>query len=662
MALITDPDNLLDGGPNAGTDDSNQNIYINTALRTIKIRNNAAAPSGPELSNDGVTLQALYSFLKEEWKNDPKSKDLINYPFPLVAITPEQFEFRFGWTPADDSSRSLIRTGGWREVDLDGATVNREYIGTISLGNIQGSPREENASVNQHKVYYAFFDSASGVSTAGPFNYDYSGEVNQAVQTLDSTSFDRRGDILRLFIRSKPYEAPQSNTAWTFDQTDTTDIGLAAGTTLPFNTQRFPLAEGEDLNIKQVIAGIESNLTDATIEAAQASGQKYASDPGTGAGYSVDYLSAAETSDTFGYSEDLLAEAEPFSVKIAANSLRNKEVYALTQYKLRQDSDIAKGATTKKGKLADELLAFVGPTLTTKQVTNVNRSGIKTGVAITGIAADDINNTQLRDDNNILQSFPFSTAINVTFSQDILDDSANAKAYLFYEYTREYAIGAELDTNIVISGVGTASGDATQDSANFTLGGTPSFTPLLTPAAGPQNVNGLNDAVAADAYFKLAVTTPSASANDGIIWRVTEVYDSSTFAAVTLDDTVSPVNQTITAGSMRTHPINSPGSLMLDSAGATAENNVAQRAETTLAPANLTGGTTFALSYAFDNNSQKDRVKKVGEGNADAVALTVRAIGLESGQWVSQNATVTRQNTNAVTVVSPEERNYSNPA
>ena len=61
MALITDPDNLLDDSANG---DSEQNIFINTANRTIKIRNNSAAPSGPELSNDGVTHQALYSYLK----------------------------------------------------------------------------------------------------------------------------------------------------------------------------------------------------------------------------------------------------------------------------------------------------------------------------------------------------------------------------------------------------------------------------------------------------------------------------------------------------------------------------------------------------------------------------------------------------------------------
>ena len=39
MALITDPDNLLD---DSASGDSEQNIFINTANRTIKIRNNSA--------------------------------------------------------------------------------------------------------------------------------------------------------------------------------------------------------------------------------------------------------------------------------------------------------------------------------------------------------------------------------------------------------------------------------------------------------------------------------------------------------------------------------------------------------------------------------------------------------------------------------------------
>ena len=54
MALIIDPDNL-----NQGTE-----VVIDTGALTIDL-----ALAG-NLSEDGVTLQALYSFLKEEWRTD----------------------------------------------------------------------------------------------------------------------------------------------------------------------------------------------------------------------------------------------------------------------------------------------------------------------------------------------------------------------------------------------------------------------------------------------------------------------------------------------------------------------------------------------------------------------------------------------------------------
>lgn len=166
MATIIDPDFLLDAAS-----DSAQNIYIDTGLRTIKVRNNSAsgnANKGPVLDNTGVSLQALYSFLKEEWKDDPKNKNLINYPFPLVAITPEQFEFRFGWKPADDSSRSLIRTAGWREYAADNTTLNREYLGVITLGTIDGTQ-----DGGGDKVYHAFFDSATLAPKSGAIDFQY---------------------------------------------------------------------------------------------------------------------------------------------------------------------------------------------------------------------------------------------------------------------------------------------------------------------------------------------------------------------------------------------------------------------------------------------------------------------------------------------------------
>jgi len=652
MATIVDPDGLFDtGGDSAG-----KNIHIDTALRTIKVRNNSAAPKGPVLDETGVTLQALYSFLKQEWKDDPNSKSLIAYPFPLVAITPEQFEWRYGWTPADDSSRSLIRTAGWREFGTDNSTLTREYIGTISLGNIDGDQNQDEAG-DQDKVYYGWFNPTTGVSTAGPFDYSFPGEVNQAVQTFgDATNgnFDRRTQTLRLFIRQE---------AKTFDQTDTVDIGISAGSTLPYNTQRFPLVEGADLKIIGTGTAASPEYSDAVIEAANALGQLYSNNRD---GSTIQYLLTDSSSAGFGYSEDLVDGPYNFGVKIKSASgvdgttpLTNDQLYAWVQRELRQDSDIAAdnelvGTVTLKGKLADELLAFVGDTLTTKPVTNINQGGTITGVAITNINPDDINNTQLFNTGGSLQSFPISTSISIGFSADILNDSANAKVFVYYDHTRDYAVGGEIAASIAIANTGVAAGDAAQDSANFILTGT-TFTPLLTTTT-VQNPNGLNPSVDADAYFRVHKNSET-GANHNVIWKVTTVFDSSNFAAITLDDTVAPINETLntTGDAIYTHPINSPGSLLLDSAGTTAENNFAQAAVSSLAPANLTNN-RYVLTYAFTNNSQKDR-----EGGAP-FDVNVRAIGLDNGSWVEQVQTITSQNTNSISVVSAVERNYSDPA
>jgi len=652
MPTIVDPDGLFDtGGDSAG-----KNIHIDTALRTIKVRNNSAAPKGPVLDETGVTLQALYSFLKQEWKDDPNNKSLIAYPFPLIAITPEQFEWRFGWSPADDSSRTLLRTAGWREFGTDNSTLLREYIGTISLGNIDGDQNQDEVG-NQHKVYYGWFNNATGVSVAGPSDYAFPGEVNQAIQTFgnaDNGNFDRRTNVLRLFIRQE---------AKTFDQTDTTDIGLTGGSTLPYNTQRFPLVENDDLKIIGTGTTSSPEYSDAVLEAANAVGQLYSN---ARDGSTIQYLLTDSSSAGFGYSEDLVGGPYNFGIKIKSASgvdgttpLTNEQLYAWTQRELRQDSDIAAdnalvGTVTLKGKLADELLAFVGDTLTTKPATNINQGGSISGVALTNINADDINNTQLFNTGGSLQSFPISTSISIGFSADILGDSASAKVFVYYDHTRDYAVGGEIGTSIEIANAGTAAGDTAQDSANFILTGT-TFTPLLTTTT-VQNPEGLNPAVDADAFFRVHKNAET-GANHNVIWKVTTVFDSSNFAAITLDDTVAPIDETLntTGDAIYTHPINSPGALLLDSAGATSENNVAQAAVSTLAPANLTNN-RYVLTYAFTNNSQKDR-----EGGSPFVA-NVRAIGLDNGSWVEQLQTITSQNTNSISVVSAVERNYSDPA
>ena len=170
MALITDPDNL-----NQGTE-----ITIDTAALTI-----ALTVTG-NLSNDGAAGQALYSFLKEEWKTDAS---LIPYPFPMVPITPEQFEFVKGWKPANDTTRNLMRSCGWREINASGV-IEREYMGVVSLGNIDSSDT----------AYYAFS------SDSAKTDFDFAGPINQAIQTFGDSnngSFDKRSDVLTIYIRAQ---------------------------------------------------------------------------------------------------------------------------------------------------------------------------------------------------------------------------------------------------------------------------------------------------------------------------------------------------------------------------------------------------------------------------------------------------------------------------
>ena len=76
MAKIIDPDQL-----NQGTEVE----FITGSDRLIKLNYAGNLSGGNE---NGVSWQALYSFIKEEWKNDD---NLVKFPFPVVSITTEQF-------------------------------------------------------------------------------------------------------------------------------------------------------------------------------------------------------------------------------------------------------------------------------------------------------------------------------------------------------------------------------------------------------------------------------------------------------------------------------------------------------------------------------------------------------------------------------------------
>jgi len=291
MAIITNQNDL-----NQGTE-----ITIDASAKTI------ALTVAGNLSNDGVSGEALYSFLKEEWKNDAS---LISYDFPMVSITPEQFEFIEDWVPANDTTRNLIRFAGWREINASGV-LEREYMGIVSLGNIDSSDT----------AYYAFSSDTSKT------DFDFTGVINQAIQTFGDSSngnFDKRSDTLTVYIRSQ---------GKTYGSATSTSIGLTA---LNYIANRFPLAEAADSKI---------TASDSTI----ASDAPYT-------GMSITYGATTRTIGGVSYN---------FNVIVDGNGGTTQQIYEFVQYSLRQSTDIDAGAGTQVGQLADSLMSFAGDTLKT---------------------------------------------------------------------------------------------------------------------------------------------------------------------------------------------------------------------------------------------------------------------------------------------------------
>lgn len=221
MALITDPDLLAD----SVTDDGSQEVYINTSTKTIKL------VTVGNLSTDGVTLKCLYSFLKEQWRLDPNTKNLAAFPFPMIPITNESFEFVDGWDLFNDTARYLIRTAGWTVRNTSG-NVTQQWAGIIGLGSIEAGDQ----------LYY------QQSSNGSPVNVQLTGQIDQAVQILrdddgdgvfaEGSDFDRTS-YFSLFCREE---------SQLYGKSTLTDIGV---TTMGSQAYRFPITTAADLKIQK---------------------------------------------------------------------------------------------------------------------------------------------------------------------------------------------------------------------------------------------------------------------------------------------------------------------------------------------------------------------------------------------------------------------------
>jgi len=385
MPKITDPDLLAD----SAADDGSAEVYINTSTKRIKLVVTGDLSNTGVQNENGVTLKALYSFLKEEWRLDPNTKNLAAFDFPLDPITDESFEFKNGWDFENDTARYLIRDAGWAVKNTSGA-LTQGWTGLIGLGNIESNDQ----------LYYQQVSGGSAV------NVQLTGQINQAVQVYrdddgdgnvaEGSDFDRR-TYLKLFGREQGqiYGASQLS-----------DIGV---TSMAFQAYRFPLATATDLKVTVADTGIDAN-SDNVADVAPYSGM------------SITYHSTPQVRSIGGTNRN-------FGIIINGNGGTAEQIYQFVQWSLRRTTDINAGAGSLVGKIADELLVFVGDTLKTKASTNPEGGG--TGVFIDNYQTIDVNRLVFVDNTGTERTFPFVAALTINFGANLIADP-DAKYWVYF--------------------------------------------------------------------------------------------------------------------------------------------------------------------------------------------------------------------------------------
>jgi hypothetical protein len=452
MALIIDPDNLAD----SAIDDASQEVYIDTAAKRIKLNIVGL------LSTDGVTLKCLYSFLKEQWRLDPFTKNLAAFEFPMVPITDESFEFQGGWDLFNDAARYLIRTAGWTVRDTSGNAIAK-WAGIIGLGSIEA---------NDQLYFY------QGVGTGT--NVQLLGQVNQAVQILDDPNGD--GSYVDGFDYRTTFSLFAREYAQLYGKASLSQIGV---TTMDSIAYRFPISTATDLKVSTIDATVGgtndpyqhinikyfatpfSRDVDSTtdrnfgivIDVGTHSGVDGAGTGGTSTLTTAagGIVGANYVGGTITIHEGVNAGTYPISGTPGAGSVvftgmtwtggqtgvsftlqratpiaaTAEQIYEKVQWSLRQSTDIDNTTGSVIGKTADELLTFVGSDLKCGLSIPTNPAGGGSGVIIEGFSASDTNRIAFYDNLGTPRTYPYVAALTINFGDNLKND-ASAKYWVYF--------------------------------------------------------------------------------------------------------------------------------------------------------------------------------------------------------------------------------------
>jgi hypothetical protein len=140
------------------------------------------------LSTDGVTMLAVHSRLKDDWKADAT---LPPHPFPMIGIDFDAGKWEIGGDPSGNFSgwmfadtisspvannvHRLIRNAGWNAYYDDGS-FRRKFFNITTLGTFEDAANDT--------AYYRFGNDPT--DTGAAVDVEFAGPVNEAVKFYDA--------------------------------------------------------------------------------------------------------------------------------------------------------------------------------------------------------------------------------------------------------------------------------------------------------------------------------------------------------------------------------------------------------------------------------------------------------------------------------------------
>jgi hypothetical protein len=617
MAKIVDPDSLavvVDGTQTA------EEVEIDTDAKTIKLHVADVLDDSNPGSTSGVTLQCVYSFLKEEWKTN---STLGKFKFPIKAIYEAKFIMQYGWQWADAQSQDLIRDAGWQAID------GAEYATVISLGSMYDDTQQ------------AYYQQESGW-TASTTNFDKTGTLNEPIMLFDGGVNDYR-DFLKVFLR-----------VWQRTYADYNLLTEQGYSALTYIAYRLPLANGNDIkNTGTTEAYIDgANSPYNAMELQYYRGSLFA--PAAQTTYSIDNvvqdgagrwarctgagtITGGEGGSYSSFTGTATWEAYPGERQIGSNYYafnravnytssgdepNRDEIYKFCQQRLRKSSNInddsaSESYGTVNGNVAVRLAYYVGDTLhswpgvcfdnfDTNITNDIVLHDITVGSGASyGLDSEDVPNTSTE------RTYPFVSAGNITFSSNLVGEPDVDTLYqMYFLYT-------DLQTRTDFSVTGASGSAAT----------------LETVAGDLSNI-------AQDDYFVVSGFLTNA-ANNG----VKKATGNGVAGSVAYTDALGQTQVNETAGdsvSVKEHAFDTKSALLV-------ENN---------STVDITGQITaasIACDFDYDNNVQGGRTA------ATDAEVVITAQGTEDSEWIFGEFTITRTTGLSFPINAPDERTYLNP-